>query len=87
MARNAFLTRVHMRYSEASHPNDLMMTVTNNKENFQGRYVMRHAATLTDEERTQQCGKDYLIKRLNYEARTKAKFTELTGMSFAPAPE
>ncbi|MCB9245281.1 MAG: DUF2330 domain-containing protein [Flavobacteriales bacterium] len=40
-----FFTRLHVRYSEEKFPEDLFFIQTSDKERFQGRYVMRHAAT------------------------------------------
>ncbi len=79
--RNAFVTRVHMRYREETHPNELIMQVTDNKENFQGRYIMRHAAVLNDAEKKLVCGIEYLEQRKAYEAKTAANFERLTGSS------
>ena len=36
------MTRLHARYDSASFPEDLMLRVTDDRENFQGCYVMRH---------------------------------------------
>lgn len=40
--RAVFVTRMHMRYTAETHPDDLMFTETRDKKNFQGRYVLRH---------------------------------------------
>jgi len=40
-AIDAFITRLHLRYNSQSFPNDLEFRVTDNRENFQGRYVMQ----------------------------------------------
>ncbi|HXZ88322.1 MAG TPA: DUF2330 domain-containing protein [Candidatus Binataceae bacterium] len=37
------LTRLHLRYSAATFPEDLAFQETGDKENFQARYVLRHA--------------------------------------------
>jgi hypothetical protein len=37
------LTRIHVRYSPETFPEDLVFQETADRENFQGRYVMRHA--------------------------------------------
>jgi hypothetical protein len=37
-----FVTRLHVRYDAASFPEDLMFQETANRENYQGRYVLRH---------------------------------------------
>lgn len=39
-----FVTRLHVRYNRKNYPQDLTFTETPNMENFQGRYVIRHAA-------------------------------------------
>ncbi len=39
---NVFLTRLHVRYDNAHFPEDLVFQETGDRENFQGRYVLRH---------------------------------------------
>jgi hypothetical protein len=39
---NVFLTRLHVRYDGAHFPEDLVFQETADRENFQGRYVLRH---------------------------------------------
>lgn len=41
-AQDVFVTRLHARYDEDSFTEDLMLRVTKDRENFQGRYIMRH---------------------------------------------
>ena len=41
-AQQAFVTRLHARYNAQTFPEDLMLKVTQDSSNFQGRYVMRH---------------------------------------------
>ena len=82
-ARNAFVTRIHMRYSAETHDRELMMQVTDNRENFQGRYVMRHAAVLSDAQKKLVCGLEYLERRQVYEAEARANFERLTGTSLS----
>jgi len=43
--QNAFVTRLHVRYDSAHFPEDLMLQETADRENFQGRYVLRHPFT------------------------------------------
>ena len=38
----AFVTRLHVRYDAAHFPEDLVFMETRDRENFQGRYVLRH---------------------------------------------
>jgi len=40
---NVFITRLHVRYSRDKFPADLMFQSTTNRQNFQGRYILRHA--------------------------------------------
>ena len=72
---NAYLTRLHVRYSRPKFPEDLTFQVTPNRENFQGRYVLRHPfkGPITCSE-----GKVYqqqLRKRMEEEAQTLARIT------------
>ncbi len=41
---NLHITRMHVRYNRKDYPQDLLFTETPNKERFQGRYVIHHAA-------------------------------------------
>jgi hypothetical protein len=73
------VTRLHVRYDNASFPEDLMFQETADTENFQGRYVLRHAWQGSP----QQCeaAKEYfkqLAVRHEQEAKTLA---DLTGWS------
>ncbi|MBF2035301.1 MAG: DUF2330 domain-containing protein [Leptolyngbyaceae cyanobacterium T60_A2020_046] len=42
---NAFVTRLHVRYTRDKFPEDLTFQETNNRRFFQGRYVMNHPFT------------------------------------------
>jgi len=42
MGTNAYVTRLHVRYDAARFPEDLALLETRDRENFQGRYVLRH---------------------------------------------
>ena len=42
---DVFFTRLHVRYSRETHPQDLQFQVTPNKEHFQGRYILNNTAT------------------------------------------
>lgn len=39
---DVFVTRMHMRYTAETHPDDLAFQETTDKRNFQGRYILRH---------------------------------------------
>jgi hypothetical protein len=41
-AQDAFVTRLHVRYDGEHFPEDLVFQETSDRENFQGRYVLRH---------------------------------------------
>jgi hypothetical protein len=40
-----FVTRLHVRYDRDHFPEDLMLQETADRQNFQGRYVLRHPYT------------------------------------------
>ncbi|HSF94487.1 MAG TPA: DUF2330 domain-containing protein [Thermohalobaculum sp.] len=44
-AQDVFVTRLHARYDAESFPEDLRLTETGDRQNFQGRYILRHAFT------------------------------------------
>jgi hypothetical protein len=41
-AQNVFVTRLHVRYDREHFPEDLVFQETGDRQNFQGRYVIRH---------------------------------------------
>ena len=41
-APNVFVTRLHVRYDKTNFPQDLVFQETGDRQNFQGRYVIRH---------------------------------------------
>ena len=41
-AQNVFVTRLHVRYDAEHFPEDLMFQETGDRQNFQGRYIIRH---------------------------------------------
>lgn len=42
-AKEVYVTRLHVRYDAKSFPEDLKFKMTGDKQNFQGRYILRHA--------------------------------------------
>jgi hypothetical protein len=42
LGTNAYVTRLHVRYDARHFPEDLSLLETRDRENFQGRYVLRH---------------------------------------------
>lgn len=72
---NAFVTRLHVRYTRDHFPEDLLFQETSNRQTFQGRYVLRHPF-----EGAADCpaGRDYrrsLPARFEREAQTLAGLT------------
>jgi hypothetical protein len=72
---DVFVTRLHARYDAKSFPEDLRLTETGDRENFQGRYILRHAY---DGEASCEAGEQYrqsLPVRWEAEAQTLANLT------------
>lgn len=72
---DVFVTRLHASYDAAHFPEDLMFKETGDRENFQGRYILRHPYT-----GDAQCeaAKDYkasLPDRFEKEAQSLANLT------------
>ncbi|MCB1214868.1 MAG: DUF2330 domain-containing protein, partial [Deltaproteobacteria bacterium] len=75
-AQDVFVTRLHVSYDQKTFPEDLKFQTTGDRENFQGRYVLRHPW----EGKTSECqeAKKYfkdLPKRFEQEAQNLAKLT------------
>jgi len=93
-AQDAFVTRLHLRYDRDHFPEDLVFQETGDRANFQGRYVMQHPWTGSDECREAEEYRRDLPERRERRARTLA---ELTGWDIeeirkkmrlgGPAPE
>jgi hypothetical protein len=72
---DVFLTRLHVRYDAAHFPQDLVFQQTGDRQNFQGRYVMRHPWT---GEAACSAGAEYrraVSARMEREAQTLASLT------------
>ena len=74
-APNVYLTRLHVRYTKDKFPEDLMFRVTENRENFQGRYILQRPfnGQISCGE-----GRDYISsvrERQDEEAQTLARLT------------
>ncbi|MGI0489432.1 DUF2330 domain-containing protein [Pantanalinema rosaneae CENA516] len=72
---NVYITRLHVRYTRRTFPEDLMFQETNNQQPFQGRYVLRHPFTGT---MTCPRAREYqrsLPRRFEQEAQTLARLT------------
>ncbi|MEQ9548201.1 MAG: DUF2330 domain-containing protein [Coleofasciculus sp. G3-WIS-01] len=72
---NVFISRLHVRYTRDTFPEDLMFQETGSRQNFQGRYVLRHPYT---GEMNCPAADEYqrsLNQRFEQEAQTLAKLT------------
>ncbi|MDJ0694719.1 DUF2330 domain-containing protein [Mastigocoleus sp. MO_188.B34] len=72
---NIFITRLHVRYTRNKFPEDLMFQETSNRQNFQGRYVLRHPFK---GDLNCKAGRQYkrsLPRRFEKEAQNLAKLT------------
>jgi hypothetical protein len=79
-AVDVFVTRLHLRYDRDHFPEDLVFQETGDRANFQGRYVMRHPWTGSEEcERADRYRED-LRQRQEADAR---RLAELTGWELA----
>jgi hypothetical protein len=72
---NVFITRLHIRYTRDKFPEDLLFQETSSRQQFQGRYILRHPFT---EEMKCEAGRQYqksLTERVEKEAQGLAKLT------------
>lgn len=72
---NVFITRLHVRYTRDKFPEDLIFQETSNRQQFQGRYILRHPFT---GEMKCEAGQEYqqsLAQRFEKEAQTLTKLT------------
>lgn len=73
---DVFVTRLHLSYDAETFPEDLKFQVTGDRENYQGRYVLRHPWR-GDYEQCEAAG-DYangLVDRWDEEAKALARLT------------
>ena len=74
-AQDVFLTRLHLRYDGAHFPEDLVFQETADRENFQGRYILRHPWTGGASCEAARAYRHELKGRQDAEARTLAALT------------
>ena len=74
-AQNVFVTRLHARYTAETFPEDIMLSETSDRENFQGRYVLRHPFSGVAECKGAEDYYSGLPKRFEKEAKTLANIT------------
>ncbi len=97
LSNDVFLTRLHLRYTNESFPEDLLFQETEDYSSFQGRYVIHHPYPWKGNEFQCNCARKYLD---NYERRQQEwidNLSKLTGWnkniiqskidSYAPDPE
>lgn len=83
-AVDVFVTRLHIRYDNAHFPEDLMFIETGDRENFQGRYIVRHP--WAGGENCPQA-KTYLTEVLpNRQAKEAQQLANLTGWKLEKFP-
>jgi hypothetical protein len=70
-----FITRLHVRYDAAHFPEDLVFQETADRENFQGRYVLRHPWKGTADCAAVTSYKTVLASRREKEAQNLATLT------------
>lgn len=72
---NVFISRIHVRYTRDTFPEDLMFQETGSRQNFQGRYILQHP--YTGEMNCAAAGEYQrsLPERFEQEAQTLAKLT------------
>ena len=75
------LTRLHVRYSAATFPEDLTFQQTQDQENFQARYVVRHPWTGSPE--ACAAAPDYFAELRRRHETDAAALADLTGWDLA----
>jgi hypothetical protein len=92
-ARDAFVTRLHIRYDAERFPDDLVFQQTGDRSNFQGRYVLRHPWRGESSCEQAEAYRRGLPARLEREAQTLASLTDWDieqirkKLDLAPPPE
>ncbi|MDZ7704284.1 MAG: DUF2330 domain-containing protein [Trueperaceae bacterium] len=83
-APNVYLTRLHVRYTEQTFPEDLMFRATDNRQNYQGRYILQRPfrGEITCEE-----GKRYVEQVQERREQEAQRLANLTGWSITEVRE
>jgi hypothetical protein len=79
-AQEVFLTRLHLRYDGAHFPEDLVFQETGDRQNFQGRYILRHP--WTGEARCAEA-REYRRELTRRQERDAQTLASLTGWNIA----
>ena len=77
---DVFVTRVHVSYDKAHFPEDLVFQETGDRNNFQGRYVLRHAWT---GDASCAAAREYRTTLLQRQEVEAARLASLTGWTLA----
>ncbi len=75
LARNVFVTRMHVRYDAKHFPEDLVFQQTSDRKNFQARYVLRHPWKGNGDCRAAEQYRQSHFERQEQEARQLATLT------------
>ncbi len=75
-AQDVYVTRLHAQYTKTQMRKDLMFRETNNRKNFQGRYVMNHPFK---GDVSCDAGKEYVIETQRRLRREAVTLGDLTG--------
>jgi len=70
-----FVTRLHVRYDAKSFPEDLNFVETGDRENFQGRYILRHPSAATTGCTAAKTYRESLPQRFKEQADNLANLT------------
>ncbi|HEV8579732.1 MAG TPA: DUF2330 domain-containing protein [Thermoanaerobaculia bacterium] len=73
--QDVFLSRLHLRYDSAHFPEDLVFQETADRQNFQGRYILRHPWQGKEKCEAAQAYRRELPKRYEQQAQTLASLT------------
>lgn len=78
--QNVYVTRFHAQYTKNQMPKDILFKVTNNRQNFQGRYIMNQPfkGEITCAE-----GQRYVRETKNRMRKEESRLRQLTGWSKA----
>ena len=78
--QDVYVTRYHAQYSKGQMPKDVAFRVTDNRQNFQGRYVMNQPF---DGPITCEAGQQYVRDKTRAMRKDEARLRKLTGWSKA----
>ncbi|MCB1156678.1 MAG: DUF2330 domain-containing protein, partial [Leptospiraceae bacterium] len=83
LSDDVFLTRLHLRYTEKTFPEDLEFQETPDKDNFQTRFIVHHPYSWHGDEAKCECFREYMEKLQKRKKFWTDNLHSLTGMSKA----